>query len=77
MTNYVAVMGTTLQQACSNPAARYGCAQNQNRARMSQLLIQHYLNNLADLRAVSGEAREGIVSEAFKTLLKDGAARTT
>ncbi len=40
---------------------------------MSQLLIQHYLNDLADLRRVSGEARESIVSEAFKTLLKDWA----
>jgi len=38
---------------------------------VSQLLIQHYLNNLSDLRRVSGEARESIVSEAFKTLLKD------
>jgi predicted helicase len=38
---------------------------------MSQLLIQHYLNELADLRRVSGEARESVVREAFKTLLKD------
>ena len=43
---------------------------------MSQLLIQQYLNGLSDLRRVSGEARESIVSEAFKTLLKDwGRAR--
>jgi hypothetical protein len=38
---------------------------------MSQLLIQQYLNELQTLRRVSGEARESIVSEAFKTLLKD------
>src|ERR1700723_926440 len=33
--------------------------------------IQQYLNELSDLRRVSGEARESIVSEAFKTLLKE------
>ena len=38
---------------------------------MSQLLIQHYLNELQSLRRVSGTSREGVVSEAFKTLLKD------
>jgi predicted helicase len=38
---------------------------------MSQLLIQHYLNELSTLRKVSGTSREGVVSEAFKTLLKD------
>jgi hypothetical protein len=38
---------------------------------MSQLLIQQYLNELSDLRRVSGEQRESVVSEAFKTLLKD------
>jgi hypothetical protein len=38
---------------------------------LSQLLIQHYLNELQTLRRVSGTAREGVVSEAFKTLLKD------
>jgi predicted helicase len=38
---------------------------------MSQLLIQHYLNELQTLRRVSGTARESVVSEAFKTLLKD------
>ena len=37
---------------------------------MSQLLINQYLADLAQLRKVSGEAREGIVSEAFKDLLK-------
>lgn len=38
---------------------------------MSQLLIQQYLNELSTLRRVSGTSREGVVSEAFKTLLKD------
>ena len=38
---------------------------------MSQLLIQHYLNELQTLRRVSGTARESVVREAFKTLLKD------
>jgi len=38
---------------------------------MSQLLIQQYLNDLSDLRRVSGTSRESVVSEAFKTLLKD------
>jgi hypothetical protein len=38
---------------------------------MSQLLIQHYLNDLQTLKRVSGTSREGVVSEAFKTLLKD------
>ena len=38
---------------------------------MSQLLIQHYLNELQTLKSVSGTSRESVVSEAFKTLLKD------
>lgn len=38
---------------------------------MSQLLIQKFLNELADLRRVSGSVRESVVREAFKTLLKD------
>ena len=42
---------------------------------MSQLLIQHYLNQLADLRKVSGTNREMVVREAFKDLLK-GYARS-
>lgn len=43
---------------------------------LSQLLIQHYLNDLSDLRRISGTARESVVREAFKTLLKDwGKAR--
>jgi predicted helicase len=37
---------------------------------MSQLLIQHYLNQLRDLRKVSGTHRESVVREAFKDLLK-------
>ena len=37
---------------------------------MSQLLIQQYLNQLRDLRRVSGTHRESVVSEAFKDLLK-------
>ncbi|MCL4817928.1 MAG: N-6 DNA methylase [Vicinamibacteria bacterium] len=37
---------------------------------MSQLLIQQYLNNLQDLRKVSGTSRESVVREAFKDLLK-------
>jgi len=42
---------------------------------MSRLLIQHYLNQLADLRKVSGTNREMVVREAFKDLLK-GYARS-
>jgi predicted helicase len=38
---------------------------------VSQLLIQQYLNELETLRRVSGTTRESVVSEAFKTLLKD------
>ncbi|MGH6817126.1 MAG: N-6 DNA methylase, partial [Hyphomicrobiaceae bacterium] len=37
---------------------------------MSQPLIWQYLNELADLRRVSGTERESVVREAFKTLLK-------
>uniref|UniRef100_Q07RK3 site-specific DNA-methyltransferase (adenine-specific) n=1 Tax=Rhodopseudomonas palustris (strain BisA53) TaxID=316055 RepID=Q07RK3_RHOP5 len=37
---------------------------------MNQLLIQNYLNDLSDLRKVSGSNRESVVSEAFKDLLK-------
>ncbi len=37
---------------------------------MSQLLIQQYLNQLRDLRRVSGTNRESVVREAFKDLLK-------
>lgn len=37
---------------------------------MSQYLIQQYLNELSDLRRASGTTREGVVSEAFKGLLK-------
>jgi hypothetical protein len=38
---------------------------------MSKLLIQKYLNDLSDLKKVSGSHRESVVREAFKTLLKD------
>jgi predicted helicase len=37
---------------------------------MSQVLIQQYLNQLQDLRKVSGSSRESVVREAFKDLLK-------
>ena len=37
---------------------------------MSQVLIQQYLNQLQDLRKVSGSHRESVVREAFKDLLK-------
>lgn len=37
---------------------------------MSQLLINQYLNELADLKRVSGASRESVVREAFKDLLK-------
>ena len=37
---------------------------------MSQLLVQEYLNQLHDLRRASGSARESVVREAFKDLLK-------
>jgi len=38
---------------------------------MSQLLVHKYLNDLSDLRRVSGTRRESVVREAFKTLLKE------
>ncbi len=38
---------------------------------MSQLLITKYLNELSDLKKVSGTTREAVVREAFKGLLKD------
>ena len=37
---------------------------------MSQLLINEYLRELAEIRKVSGSKNEGAVSEAFKDLLK-------
>jgi predicted helicase len=37
---------------------------------MSQLAISKYLNELSDLKKVSGSARESVVREAFKDLLK-------
>ena len=42
---------------------------------MSKVLIGQYLNELAQLRQVSGSSRESVVSEAFKDLLK-GYARS-
>jgi len=38
---------------------------------MSQLLIHNYLNELHDLKKVSGTSNETVVREAFKTLLKE------
>lgn len=37
---------------------------------MSQVLINRYLTELANLRKVGGTHRESVVSEAFKDLLK-------
>ena len=37
---------------------------------MSQVLIQQYLNQLQDLKKVSGAYRESVVREAFKDLLR-------
>jgi hypothetical protein len=47
------------------------CLESTEPSRVSQLLIQHYLNELQTLRRVSGTSRESVVREAFKTLLKD------
>jgi N-6 DNA Methylase len=49
--------------------ARYG--NRRYNPSVSQHLIGRYLNELSDLRRVSGDRRESVVSEAFKTLLKD------
>jgi predicted helicase len=38
---------------------------------MSQLLIQHYLNDLDLIKQISGSNRETVVREAFKDLLKN------
>lgn len=44
---------------------------------MSTLLVQQYLNELADPKRVSGTSREEVVREAFKTLIKNrGRSRT-
>ncbi|MBP6106362.1 MAG: type ISP restriction/modification enzyme [Steroidobacteraceae bacterium] len=40
---------------------------------MGKLLIHQYLNDLERLKSASGSVREGVVSEAFKDLLKAGA----
>ena len=42
---------------------------------MSQILIQQYLNELQDLRKVSGTHRDSVAREAFKDLL-NGWARS-
>jgi hypothetical protein len=49
---------------------RLASASGRATAAMSQHLIQQYLNELSDLRRASGSTREGVVSEAFKDLLK-------
>jgi len=43
---------------------------------VSQLLIQHYLNELQTLRRVSGTSREGVVSEAFNGVTLHGLRST-
>jgi hypothetical protein len=53
------------------PQAHNITNQTSQRPSVSQLLIHHYLNELQTLRRVSGTTRESVVSEAFKTLLKD------
>jgi hypothetical protein len=49
---------------------RYIAANHPGNLYMSQILIQQYLNQLQDLRKVSGTHREMVVREAFKDLLK-------
>jgi hypothetical protein len=56
---------------CASPNDTVLCWNQLERLRVSQLLIQHYLNELQTLRRVSGTSRESVVREAFKTLLKD------
>jgi len=46
------------------------CGELPDHLYMSQVLIQQYLNQLQDLRKVSGTHREMVVREAFKDLLK-------
>jgi hypothetical protein len=46
------------------------CGGLPDRSDMSQVLIQQYLNQLQDLRKVSGTHREMAAREAFKELLK-------
>lgn len=48
---------------------RFRC-EGETALRMSTLLVQQYLNELADLKRVSGDRRESVVREAFKSLLK-------
>ncbi len=42
------------------------CVESTEPSRVSQLLIQHDLNELQTLRRVSGTSRESVVREAFK-----------
>jgi hypothetical protein len=57
---------------CEKAPKGYRWVSNRDLSRqMSQILIQQYLNELSDLRRVSGTARESVVREAFKTLLKN------
>ncbi|MFO1033369.1 MAG: type ISP restriction/modification enzyme [Hyphomicrobiales bacterium] len=43
---------------------------------MSQLLINKYLNELDRYKKISGSSTEGVISEAFKDLLKDWSRQT-
>jgi hypothetical protein len=43
---------------------------------MNQILIQDYFNEISRLRKFSGATTEGVISEAFKDLLKASARRT-
>ena len=43
---------------------------------MGQLLIQGYFNEISRLKKFSGTATEGVISEAFKDLLKAWARRS-
>jgi predicted helicase len=63
------LMATTFRfESCSGTVER---ANRSGSPQVSQLLIQQYLNELQKLRRMSGTARESVVREAFKTLLKD------
>jgi hypothetical protein len=63
------LMATTFRfESCSGTVER---ANRSGSPQVSQLLIQQYLNEMQKLRRMSGTARESVVREAFKTLLKD------
>jgi predicted helicase len=55
----------------SAPSRQAAAKPDSGVAVLSKLLVQKYLNDLSDLRRVSGSQRESVVREAFKTLLKD------